>query len=201
MNAKLKHLLLLGVALAVIPAHAQENVDEAAIGEAVERHLADDPFTEWVQDPARLDTEQGDAIELRESVEDGLETVKLSNLVPPIRFESGVAKIPGETVASLAEILERMRGQLNVRLHLVGHADDRPLSPRLQAIYGDNHGLSRERAGEVAEYLQAALSLPPEGVSYSWKGETQPVASNQTEEGRALNRRVEIEVWYDEVVD
>jgi flagellar motor protein MotB len=66
-------------------------------------------------------------------------------------------------------------------------------------IYGDNMGLSRERAGEVAEYMQTALALPAEGVSYSWQGDTQPAASNATEQGRALNRRVEVEVWYDEV--
>jgi len=92
-----------------------------------------------------------------------------------------------------------MKDRLNVRLHLIGHADSRPLSPRLQAIYGDNAGLSRERAGQVAEHFQTALALPPEAISYEWAGDTQPVASNQTAAGRALNRRVEVEVWYDEI--
>ncbi len=194
-----RHLLFLGVALTCC-AHAQENVDEAPIGEAVERHLGDDPFTEWVQDPERLDTEEGDQLEMRETVEDGLETIKLANLVAPIGFESGVAKIPDSTVAELGDILERMQDRINVRLHLIGHADNRPLSPRLQEIYGDNYGLSRERAGGVAEYFQAAMDLPPEAISYSWAGDSEPVASNLTEEGRALNRRVEVEVWYDEVI-
>ena len=43
-----------------------------------------------------------------------------------------------------------------------------------------------------------ALGLPPEAISYEWAGDTQPVASNATAEGRAQNRRVEVEVWYDE---
>ena len=73
--------------------------------------------------------------------------MKLSNLVDPIRFESGVADIPGETVVSLGNILGRMKDRINVRLHLIGHADNRPLSERLVQIYGDNGGLSRERAG------------------------------------------------------
>ena len=42
--------------------------------------------------------------------------------------------------------------------------NSQPLSPRLVEIYGDNMGLSRERAGEVAEYMQTALALPAEGV-------------------------------------
>ena len=188
-------LILLGP----LAAWAQD-VDEAPLGEAVERHLSlDEPITEWVQDPDRIDEELGDQIEVRETLTDALETIKLSNLVPPVRFESGVADIPDSTVGSLAEILERMKDRLNVRLHLVGHADDRPLSPRLVEIYGDNAGLSQERAGQVAEHFQTALALPAEAISYEWAGELLPVASNQTDEGRALNRRVEVEVWYDEV--
>jgi flagellar motor protein MotB len=184
-----------------LPAQAT-NVDEAPIGEAVERHLSlDNAYTQWVQDPDRVAGEEGDRLEVRETLADTLETIKLSNLVPPIRFESGVADIPATTVESLAKILERMRDRLNVRLHLIGHADNRPLSPRLAEVYGDNAGLSRERAGEVAEHFQTALALPAEAIAYEWAGDTQPVATNLTEAGRSLNRRVEVEVWYDEVAE
>ena len=198
---QLSHLLMLFLALAGTLAFA-DTVDEVALGEAVERHLSDDvPPTRWVQDPDELDTELGDTLETREALEDALETVKLSGLVPPIHFESGVANIPDSTVASLGDILERMRDRINVRLHLIGHADSQPLSPRLQKIYGDNEGLSRERAGQVAEHFQTTLALPPEAISFEWAGDLDPVASNLTEEGRSKNRRVEVEVWYDEVTD
>lgn len=193
------HWLLLVAALVCVPAFA-DKVDESVVHEAVERHLSPDtPRMQWVQDPERVGTEQGDRIEFRETVADEVETIKLSDLVAPIRFESGVAQIPEETVSSLQGVLARMENHLNVRLHLVGHADNRPLSPRLEKIFGDNQGLSRERAGQVAEYLQTALALPPDAITYEWAGDTRPVASNLTEEGRALNRRVEVEVWYDEV--
>ena len=199
--AKRHYLTLLVFAVLPLPASAA-TVDEAPLGEAVERHLPDDkPFMNWVQDPEGFDREQGDTLETRETIEDALETVKLSNLVPPVRFESGVAKIPVTTVASLGEILNRMRDRINVRLHLIGHADSRPLSLQLAEIYGDNAGLSRERAGQVAEHFQTELALPAEAISYEWAGDSRPVASNQNEAGRAQNRRVEVEVWYDEVVD
>lgn len=203
MSAMLKpsHLLPMYLAFVSASLFAAENVDEAPIGEAVERHLSDDdPFTQWVQDPDRLAIEKGDTLETRETLKDGLETVKLSNLVAPIRFESGVADIPDTTVESLGNILKRMEHRINVRLHLIGHADNRPLSDALAKIYGDNAGLSRERAGEVAEYFQTALALPAEAISFGWAGDTRPVASNLTEEGRAQNRRVEVEVWYDETI-
>jgi flagellar motor protein MotB len=194
--------LLLAVTWLVPVMSSAQDVDEESMGEAVERHISlDGPVTQWVQDPERVDEEVSDQIEVQEVLTDTLETIKLSNLVPPVRFESGVADIPDTTVVSLAEILERMKDRLNVRLHLVGHADNRPLSPRLVEIYGDNAGLSRERAGQVAEHFQTSLALPAEAISYEWAGDTLPVASNLSEDGRALNRRVEVEVWYDEVAE
>jgi flagellar motor protein MotB len=194
-------LLLLCATLTSAGVHAQF-IPEPSRGEAVERHLpGDQTFMQWVHDPELLGTEAGDRIEVREVASEELETVKLTNLVPPIRFESGVAEIPDSTVAELRNILDTMRDRRNVRLHLVGHADTQPLSPALAAIFVDNEGLSRERAGEAAEFLQVTLALPPEAISYEWAGDTLPVASNETLEGRALNRRVEVEVWYDEVKD
>jgi len=175
-------------------------VSEVDPGAAVERHLPSDAtFMQWSQDPGLLETESGDKLEQREVLSDEAETVKLKNVVPPIRFESGVADIPTSYIERLREILDGMRHLDNVRLHLVGHADDQPLSGALAGIYGDNIGLSRERAGEVAEFIQTALELPPEAISFAWAGDTQPIATNATAEGRALNRRVEAEVWYDEI--
>jgi len=204
MNTRMRKLtcLLLSCIATVSLQAVAANVDEVPMGEVVERHLTDAvPPMQWVQDPDRLDEELGDTFEMREILADELETIKLSGLVPSVHFESGVAKIPGSTVESLGEILDRMRDRMNVRLHLIGHADNRPLSPRLQEIYGDNAGLSQERAGQVAEHFQTSLALPPEAISYEWAGDTSPVASNLTDAGRALNRRVEVEVWYDELRD
>ena len=145
-------LTRLSTLLLLLPAAVfAQDVDEASMGEAVERHLSNDiEFTQWVQDPNRLATDVSDEIGTRETVEDGFETIKLSNVVAPIYFESGVAQIPGDTVDALAVILDGMKDRLNVRLHMVGHADNQPLSPRLVRIYTDNMGLSQERAGEVA---------------------------------------------------
>jgi len=179
-----------------------QDVDETGMGEAVERHLSTDiDFTEWALDLDRLATEASDEIEVRETLVDALETIKLNNVVAPILFETGVAQIPEGTVDRLAEILDGMKDRMNVRLHLVGHADNQRLSPRLIRIYADNMGLSQERAGEVAEYMQTELALPAEAVSYSWRGDSDPAASNASAVGRAANRRVEVEVWYDEPRD
>jgi len=175
-------------------------LDERPVGEPAERQLpVEAPLTPWTHDPERLRAELGDRLEERPVLERTAETVKLTDVVPPIRFASGAADIPPGFVERLRAALDDMQHLENVRLHLVGHSDDQPLSPRLAAIYGDNEGLSRERAGEVAEFLQRALDLAPESVSFSWRADAEPVASNASEQGRARNRRVEVEVWYDEV--
>ncbi len=177
------------------------DVRQTDITRAAERHLADgEPVMLWSLKPpstgAADDTLEAVEIETVEA-----DTVKLTDVVPPIYFDSGVASIPESTVASLRSVLLGLRNRANVRVNLVGHADDRPLSPRLRQIYGDNAGLSRERAGQVAEHFKRALDLAPDAISFEWAGASRPIASNATSAGRALNRRVEVEVWYDELRD
>ncbi len=173
---------------------------ETTPGNSVERQMSGDtPFQTWSQDPETLENQLGDRFEKQEVTTEHAKIVKLKGIVPAIRFESGVAQIPQSYIAKLRSVLDSMHDLPNVRLHLVGHADDQPLSPALSGVFGDNQGLSRERAGEVAEFLQTALGLPPEAISFDWAGDTQPIATNATEEGRALNRRVEVEVWYDQM--
>ena len=189
--------------LALLPGTlAADEIRETQIGHAAERHLPDDePIMLWSLDPAAASAQAGDRLEAVEVETVEPETVKLTDVVPPIFFESGVAKIPDSTVAELRSVLEGMRYRHNVRVNLVGHADSQRLSARLEAVYGDNAGLSRERAGQVAEYFKQSLALPAEAISFEWAGDGQPIASNATEAGRAMNRRVEVEVWYDELRD
>src|SRR5439155_199920 len=58
--------------------------------------------------------------------------------------------------------------------------------------------LSRARARCVALALKDALKLPSSALDSDGRGASQPVASNETVQGRALNRRVEAELWYDD---
>ncbi len=188
--------------LALLPASVFAEAQDLAMGSSVERHLpGDEQFMQWTRDAERLATQQGDEMAMRDVVVPTPETIKLQNVVPPIHFDSGVAEVPDSTIANLRAALESVRDKQNVRLHLVGHADNQPLSARLARRYGDNEGLSRERAGQVAELFQKTLELPPEAMSFEWAGDSKPIAGNETAAGRAQNRRVEVEVWYDEMKD
>ncbi len=174
-------------------------IEPSALGTSVERQAdADEPRTLWRQ-AEDADAKQGDTLKVQKVRAKDVKTVKLHNVVPPIRFGSAQADIPENYIGLLRAVLKRMQGRNNVRLHFVGHADNVKLVGEAAAKYGDNAGLSRDRAGTVAEYFQRALSLPPESISYEGLGESRPVASNASEQGRAANRRVEVEVWYDEI--
>ncbi|MDH3720184.1 MAG: OmpA family protein [Desulfobacteraceae bacterium] len=172
-----------------------------ASGDAVEMHLpVDQSITPWIHDPAIFEKDEGDRTEMRKVVEKDFKTIKLDNLVPPIHFGLGEVEITEDYLRLLRDVFDSMRHRTNVRLHFVGHADSLPLRGDLVEEYIDNIGLSRERAGTVAEYCQRALNLPPEAISYEGLGDSQPKADNTTDDGRQLNRRVEVQVWYDEII-
>lgn len=79
---------------------------------------------------------------------------------------------------------EYLQLNLDADLSLSGHAD----SIGSQEY---NMGLSRRRAESVATYLVDTFNLDPARISLHWYGKADPVASNGTKDGRALNRRVE----------
>ena len=118
----------------------------------------------------------------------------------PVRFESGVAEISQEDIDDLQQLLDEYEDRDNLRVRFVGHTDDVPLSVRIAPQFGDNQGLSEARAAEVAEFFSQELALDPGTVEIEGRAFRQPVASNLTEAGRALNRRVEIEVVFDEQI-
>src|SRR5687767_1879121 len=104
MDMHRKYLSLLFGTLLAVGAGA-EPVTEASLGEAVERQLSsDEAIRQWTHDPDRINTEAGDMIVATQVTKQEIETVKLQNVMPPIRFESGVADIPASYVEALRKV-------------------------------------------------------------------------------------------------
>ncbi|PKN13136.1 MAG: hypothetical protein CVU69_03825 [Deltaproteobacteria bacterium HGW-Deltaproteobacteria-4] len=80
------------------------------------------------------------------------------------------------------------------QISATGHTNSTRIAPRSRHIMADNYELSKARAKSVVDYLQAGLNLLPEQVTIAGKGPDEPIASNETAEGRALNRRVELKI-------
>jgi uncharacterized repeat protein (TIGR01451 family) len=94
----------------------------------------------------------------------------------------------------LDALVAKLADKIVKRIDVTGHTDNVRIAPRSRGIHADNRALSLARARSVGRYLAAALSLPPEALILNGSGETQPVATNRTAAGRALNRRVEVKI-------
>jgi len=172
------------------------------IGENTEQHLpADVEFNLWIQDETFFKPKEEDKVEIKKVLEKNAETFKLKGAVKPIPFRSGQELIPEQFVGQLKQLLETMKHRANVRVHFIGHTDSDKLGAAGRAKYGDNIGLSRSRAEATAEFFQRELDLSAESVSYDGVGASQPIASNNTAAGKAKNRRVEVQIWYDEITE
>ncbi len=75
-------------------------------------------------------------------------------------------------------------------IKVIGHTDNTPISRTVR--FPSNYELSVERAKSVAALLKLGLHRSEPRSQTDGKGETAPIASNKTPEGRAKNRRVEI---------
>ena len=77
---------------------------------------------------------------------------------------------------------------LDRQVRVEGHTDDRPVNG---ARYRNNWELSAARAVSVADYLQEAHAFRSELLSVAGFGSTRPLVSNETPDGREVNRRIE----------
>ncbi len=117
-------------------------------------------------------------------------------------FGSLSAELGADDRAMLDILIRRMRGKSNINLTVVGHSDNRPLRSAVsRERFGDNYRLSRQRAASVARYIMDKLEMSDLPVSILGRGPDDPVANNDTRAGRAANRRVDLYIQADEVIE
>lgn len=110
-----------------------------------------------------------------------------------VTFESGLLfdfdsdAIKPTAAANLQELARSLNKFGNSNVLIVGHTDS-------QGDDAYNMGLSQRRANSAAAYLRAQ-GVPSSRISTAGRGESEPVASNDTEAGRAQNRRVEVAIY------
>ena len=123
-------------------------------------------------------TPAGVAVDTRGCPQAGETLLVLNNI--NFAFDSSALDAPSR--ATLDEAAQLLRQQ-NVRVRVVGHTDS-------MGSTSYNQSLSERRAAAVVSYL-VSRGLDNAMLSSSGEGESRPVASNDTREGRAANRRVE----------
>lgn len=114
------------------------------------------------------------------------------NMVERIIFDSGEAEIKPQGLEVLRQVGEVLRGVEEKAIRIEGHTDDVPISPRLKETFPTNWELSAARAINVVRFLQEKVGIPGEKLFACGFGEFRPIADNDTAEGRARNRRIQI---------
>lgn len=107
----------------------------------------------------------------------------------PVLFDSGSAELKGESIVLFGGLLEHLKNMENTII-VEGHTDDVPIRSEL---YGSNWELSAARAFSVIGFFINRGLQPGRLVAHGF-GEFRPLFPNDTEDGRAKNRRIEITI-------
>ena len=102
-----------------------------------------------------------------------------------ILFDTGKADVKPESAAALKEIAKLLNQNPKLKLYIVGHTDN------AGALEG-NIDLSKRRAAAVVQTLTSQYAIAPARLQPFGDGPYAPLASNDSEDGRSLNRHVEL---------
>lgn len=111
-------------------------------------------------------------------------------LQAPVLFDSGEASLRSDSLPILQEIAQSLSDLPN-SIQIEGHTDDRPLGKG--ATYATNWELSAARAFAVLRFLETK-GIAQQRLSAIGYGEFRPAQKNDTPEGRAANRRIDIDI-------
>ncbi|MGC1455088.1 MAG: OmpA family protein [Nitrospirota bacterium] len=110
------------------------------------------------------------------------------------KFDSLKADLSFQDRKEISKIIEQMKSRNVEHITVIGHTDTNRIRPGASKEFPDNYVLSQGRAKAVASVIAEALRLTPDQITIVGKGPDEPLATNKTAEGRALNRRVEFRV-------
>ncbi len=110
------------------------------------------------------------------------------------QFATLSAQLSMADLDKLDEFIDQFQRQSITAVRITGHTDNVPIAHAKRKIFTDNAALSQARAQTVAHYLQSALHLNAQQLHVRGLGDKYPVADNETSLGRAMNRRVDIEI-------
>src|SRR6184192_2386429 len=123
---------------------------------------------------------------------------RIRKLVAPLPYEDENTPISDAFTRQVRQALDNLRDKRGVTVRFIGYTDDAPLTGLDESTYGNHLSLSKARAHRVALEMQKILGLPALAIESDGRGASHPLASNETAQGRTLNRRIEVEFWYDD---
>lgn len=104
-------------------------------------------------------------------------------------FKSGSYEVTDRAKEVLGKVAKVLMNQPDIEFMVEGHTDNVPYR---QGVLLDNWDLSVKRATSIVRILQSQYGVPPARMTAAGRGEYVPIASNDSSEGRATNRRTRI---------
>jgi chemotaxis protein MotB len=124
--------------------------------------------------------------ELTVEMKDGKVYISMAD---KLLFPSGSSTLDERGKTALGMLASVIKEQPNLDILIIGHTDSIPIKTN---CFKDNWDLSVSRANNVVRILTETYKISPIQIMAAGKSEYSPVATNETKEGRALNRRIEI---------
>lgn len=150
----------------------------------------------------RLQRQQDIVNSLRKTVEDALVNLNAEDMSVEVKngkvyvslsdkllFPSGSANLNKEGKDAIGQLGKVLQQNPKINIDVVGHTDSVPINT---AKYSDNWELSTARATTITRLLTEEYKIPGPRLTASGMSKYSPVATNETKEGRAKNRRTEI---------
>jgi OOP family OmpA-OmpF porin len=162
---------------------SQKRLTDMAKANACSRVI---PFKQFVDNPNYI-TGALYIVKATERIETMTETRIVGIKVGDINFDFNKADVQSQYGADLDALGSFLKKTPNAYALLVGYTDS--IGPEEYNLY-----LSNRRADGVADYLVNSLGVGRDQIVVNWYGEANPVASNDSAEGRAQNRRVEVAI-------
>jgi len=117
------------------------------------------------------------------------------NMVDRVLFDSGQAQVKPAGVKVLQQVGDVLKTVTDKQIRIEGHTDNVPISSKLQDRFKTNWELSTARATTVVRYLIDQGGVDRQYLSAVGYADTHPIASNDSDEGRSSNRRIEIVLY------
>jgi chemotaxis protein MotB len=117
------------------------------------------------------------------------------NMVDRVLFDSGQGHVKPAGLKVLRQVSDILKNVKDKQIRIEGHTDNVPIRGKLKQRFPTNWELSTARATSVIRYLIDEGGINPANISAVGYADMRPIASNETDEGRSTNRRIEIVLY------
>ena len=188
-------------------ARLQEDADKLKAEEAEKDRLEKERAAKE-EEIRRLTQAQADLTKsLQDEINKGTITIQrvrdrlTINMIDKVLFDSGQAVVKPAGLKVLKQVSDVLKDVPDKQIRIEGHTDNVPIGVKLRDKFATNWELSTTRATSVVRYLIEEGGVNRDMISAAGYADTRPVATNDSDDGKASNRRIEIVLYPKDLTD